>query len=101
VRSSACPAAGPVSRIGVCAVIRRLNRRRRDICQAPERRMRSISTTDMPCAIIAMSRCSGVVSAGRLDAGEHQLLVGVLVVDHQQRAVRASPPRPGKGSTVT
>ena len=56
VRSRSVPAAGPSTRNGVLAVIRRLSRAPRwfDRFQEPGFRPRSICTTDMPCEAIAI-----------------------------------------------
>jgi hypothetical protein len=97
VRSSGWPAAGPVRRIRVRAVIRRLNRRRPDSRQAPDLPTRSISTTDMPWAIIAIRRCAGVVSAGDVTPGN----ISCSSVYSWLTTSSARSPLPGSGMTVT
>ena len=64
VRTSAEPAAGPVSRNGVIAVIRRFWRASRGGTRVhrPDVLLRRSSTTDMPWAAIVTRICSGVAS---------------------------------------
>ncbi len=54
---------------------------------------RLISTTEPPCAVISMSTISlrhvgeALVAAAPADAAEHELLVGVFVVDGEEAVV--------------
>jgi hypothetical protein len=63
VRTYSEPAAGPESRMGVVAVIRRFRLRRSAWRHRPERPTRCSSSTEMPRAAMAICFCASVVGA--------------------------------------